>query len=204
MEKYAGKPFQPGPTPRLTTDELKSVMGWLVERFFFIRADDESPTIDWILEKAGAAVAQYGINGLLVDPYNEVEHRRPSNMSETEYVSAMLAKLKRFAEARGVHVWFVAHPAKLLPEKAGGPIPVPTLYHISGSANWANKADAGIVIARDLDSDLVQIHIKKIRHKAAGKPGIVTLRYDRVTGRYLTLAPVAPQMLPGIGRAANG
>jgi len=48
-----------------------------------------------------------------VDPYNELDHQRPSHMSETEYVSQMLTKIKRFAQHHDVHVWFVAHPRQL-------------------------------------------------------------------------------------------
>lgn len=34
-------------------------------------------------------------------------------MTETEYVSGMLSRVKRFAQNYGVHVWFVAHPKQL-------------------------------------------------------------------------------------------
>jgi twinkle protein len=37
----------------------------------------------------------------VIDPYNELDHQRPSNMTETEYVSRMLGKIKRFAQVRG-------------------------------------------------------------------------------------------------------
>jgi hypothetical protein len=36
----------------------------------------------------------------------------------------------------------------------------------------------------DTDDPNVDIHIQKIRFKHIGRPGIVQLRYDRVTGRY--------------------
>jgi hypothetical protein len=87
---------------------------------------------------------RHGINGLVIDPYNEIEHRRPPNMTETEYVSEMLGKVKRFAVNHDVHVWFVAHPVKMQPQN--GKMPVPTLYDISGSANWTNKPDVGLVV----------------------------------------------------------
>ena len=69
-------------------------------------------------------------------------------MNETEYVSQILGKVKRFAQTHGCHVWFVAHPAKMYRDK-DRKIPVPTLYDISGSANWANKADLGVVVHRE-------------------------------------------------------
>lgn len=190
LEKYLHKPFRPGPTARMVPEEMATAKIWLRQHFVFIRAEDESPTMDWVMEKASAAVAQYGVNGLVIDPYNELEHRRPSNMSETEYVSDILGKVKRLAAARGIHVWFVAHPAKLQPEKPGGSLPVPTLYSISGSANWVNKADIGIVVARDAN-DGVDIHVRKVRFKASGRQGTVRLRYDKVTGEYHEPLPPA-------------
>ena len=94
-------------------------------------------------------VCRYGIRGLLVDPYNELDHQRPSHMSETEYVSQMLTKIKRFAQHHDVHVWFVAHPRQMRDWK-GQP---PTMYDISGSAHFINKADNGLVIHRNRDPE---------------------------------------------------
>jgi len=134
-------------------------------------------------------VMRHGIRGLVIDPYNEIEHRRPANMTETEYVSQLLGKVKRFAQQHGVHVWFVAHPSKLQRENSGSR-PVPTLYDIAGSANWVNKADLGIVVHRDHDKDpaRTEIHIRKVRFKSVGKIGGMALRWDRATGRYAEIA----------------
>jgi twinkle protein len=58
---------------------------------------------------------------------------------------------------------------------------------ISGSQHWWNKADCALTVWRDSeypDSQEVDIHIQKVRFKHIGRPGMVTLRYDRVTGRY--------------------
>lgn len=35
-----------------------------------------------------------------LQPYNELDHQRPASMNETEYVSQMLTKVKRFAQVR--------------------------------------------------------------------------------------------------------
>ena len=86
----------------------------------------------------------YGIRGLVIDPYNELDHQRPSNVSETEYVSQMLTKIKRFAQHYDVATWFVCHP-KQMQNWTGG---APNLYDISGSAHFVNKADNGVVIHR--------------------------------------------------------
>jgi hypothetical protein len=106
VEKRLRKPFfeaaYAAGAERLAVNELQGAMQWIDERFHLIRCDDdELPSVDWVLERARAAVLRYGIRGLVIDPYNELDHRRPKTMSETEYVSQMLTKVKRFAQARG-------------------------------------------------------------------------------------------------------
>ena len=182
-EKYTRAPFGAGPTSRMGEEDLKQALNWINDHFFFIRADDEAPTFDWILERAKAAVLRHGVHGVVIDPYNEVEHRRPSNQSETEYVGQILGKAKRFAQAHGAHFWFVGHPTKV--PRENGKTPPPSLYDISGSANWANKADVGITVHRpDYAVPQTEIYIRKVRFKTVGKVGRVTLAYDKVTGRY--------------------
>lgn len=66
-----------------------------------------------MLGLARAAVLRHGIRGLVIDPYNELDHQRPSRQTETEYVSQMLTKIKRFAQHHDCHVWFVAHPKQV-------------------------------------------------------------------------------------------
>ena len=112
-------------------------------------------------------------------------------MTETEYVSQLLGKVKRFAQNHAVHVWFIAHPAKL--HRENGSLPVPTLYDISGSANWANKADIGIVIHRNPEHDptKAEIYVRKVRFKSEGKIGVIELRWDRATGRYSEITSTA-------------
>jgi len=164
--------------------QLVDAMAWAADHLKLIRADNEAPTIDCILEAARGAVLRHGIRGLVIDRYNEIEHKRPDNMTKTEYVSQMLGKVKRFAQVADVHVWYVAHPAKM--QREGRSFPAPSLYDISGSANWANKADIGIAAHRDpaQDPTRTDIYVRKVRFKSVGKQGVVSLRYDRATGRY--------------------
>ena len=56
--------------------------------------ENAMPSIDFILDKAKDAVYRHGIRGLVIDPYNEVDHQRPGNQTETEYVSALLSKVR--------------------------------------------------------------------------------------------------------------
>ena len=126
------------------------------------------------------------MRGVVLDPWNEIDHSRLGGLSETEYISQSLSKLRAFTRACGVHLWIVAHPTKLQKE-ADGSYPVPTPYDVAGSAHWRNKADNCITVWRDTKehNDLVEIHVQKVRKKSVGRPGLVTLKYQRVAGNYL-------------------
>jgi twinkle protein len=189
IEKFTGRPFfdgeYAGSARRMSPQELAAGKAFLADHFVLIRhEDDELPSIDWVLGLARAAVLRYGIRGLLVDPYNELDHRRPTNVSETEYVSQMLTRIKRFAAHHDVHVWFVAHPRQLQNWR-GEP---PGLYEISGSAHFVNKCDNGLVVHRNRTdparANEVRVLVQKVRNKVAGRIGETTLLYDRASGRY--------------------
>jgi twinkle protein len=107
-------------------------------------------------------------------------------MTETEYISQSLKRVRVFARQRGVHIWIVIHPSKLYRDDTGK-YPVPTLYDCAGSAHWRNKADNGIVVWRDLsgaDSPEVQIHVQKIRFRHVGRRGMAKLSYEPVCATY--------------------
>ncbi|KAL4011835.1 hypothetical protein IC575_028898 [Cucumis melo] len=190
LEKHMKKPFfvgrYGGSVERMSVEELEQGKQWLDDTFFLLRSEKDSlPSISWVLDLAKAAVLRHGVSGLVIDPYNELDHQRLPNQTETEYVSQMLTKVKRFAHHHGCHVWFVAHPRQLQ-NWSGSP---PNMYDISGSAHFINKCDNGIVIHRNRDPengpiDLVQVCVRKVRNKVAGTIGEAYLEYNRVTGEF--------------------
>lgn len=186
-EKYRKQPFYDGPTVRMSKESLDKAVAWIDEHFKWILPSSEDDwTVDKILAAASSLCLRHGIRGLVIDPWNELEPMRPKALSETEYISQCLKRVRAFARQRRIHVWIVVHPAKLY-RKDDGNYPVPTLYDASGSAHWRNKADNGIVVWRDLsgaDSAEVEIHIQKIRFRQIGKRGMVTLYYEPVCATY--------------------
>ena len=185
--KYVRKPawhVQNG--EKMNSSEWKQACEFIQNRFYWIRSDDEAPTVEWCLQNASACVQRYpNVRGLVLDPYNEFEHRRPSGWTETEYVSQMLASLKRWAATNECSIFLVAHPAKLR-RNADGTFPVPEPYDIAGSANFYNKADNILIVERDFTegSNDIRIHVKKIRFKQSGRVGTVDLKYEYVDGTY--------------------
>ncbi|KAK2994892.1 hypothetical protein RJ640_024600 [Escallonia rubra] len=50
--------------------------------------NDCLPNIDWVLALAKAAVLRHGVRGLVIDPYNELDHQRRANqLSQTPAVT---------------------------------------------------------------------------------------------------------------------
>lgn len=187
IEKWAGQPFFDGPTRRMDETVLEQGQEWLDSHFAWILPDEiEEWTVETVLEAAKALVFRRGIRGLVIDPWNELEHLRPRDMSETEYVSVVLKRVRDFARKHGVHVWIIAHPAKLYKQKDGN-YPIPTPYDIAGSAHWRNKADNCITVWRDFTDDksrIVDIHVQKIRFRQIGKIGLSELAFNHVTHTY--------------------
>ncbi|MBI4523710.1 MAG: toprim domain-containing protein [Deltaproteobacteria bacterium] len=186
-EKFIGKPFHDGPTQRMTEREFESTIQWINNHFAWIMpGNEEDWTVDKILSTASQLCLRRGIRGLVIDPWNELEALRPAGLSETEYISQSLKRIRVFARQRKIHVWIVIHPAKLYRDDSGR-YPVPTLYDCAGSAHWRNKADNGLVVWRDLsgaDSAEVQIHVQKIRFRHVGRRGMARLFYDPVCATY--------------------
>lgn len=174
----------------LTTEEKAKADAWIDKWFTFIVPDfEDDVTLEWLLERMGAAVVQNGVKLISVDPWNEMDHVRPPDMSLTEYTGYAIKKFKGFAKAHNVHVIVAAHPAKLRKNDAGV-YSVPTLYDISDSAHWYNKADAGIVVHRDDSGTLIRV-AKSRYHDQIGTPGDVRAVYYRDQCRYDIIPPEA-------------
>lgn len=186
-EKLQTKPFaaHTSSSSRMSVDEVSRALDEMSGSFFFTQIDDQNMRIDSILEIMQAAISRHGVKGVVIDPWNELEHHRPKNTSETDYVSWALGKIRRFARLNHVHVWVVAHPTKL-DKKNDGSYPVPTLYDISGSAHWYNKADNGIAVYRPkIHDQKVEIHIQKVRFREVGSPGKAKMLFVKDSGSFL-------------------
>lgn len=158
---------------------------WIDEHFVFLVPDeDDDVDLNWVLERCQAAIVQHGAQIVVIDPWNEMDHIRPPDMSLTEYTGFAIKQFRKLAAKYHVHVIVAAHPTKLRPEKVGQPLPIPNLYDISDSAHWHNKADVGIVIHRCDESKTI-IRVAKSRyHQEIGVPGDIEGTYLKDQARY--------------------
>jgi twinkle protein len=186
VEKVSHKPFSRRSTTtlRLTKQESLDHLEDIKNFMFFIYPEVGTPTLDQVLDKARAAVFRHGVNGVVIDPWNELDHQY-ENMTEAQYLSKQLSKIRQFARRNGVHVWLIAHPRNLIKDKDGTYKP-PTMYEISGGAHWRNKADNGICLFRpDFDNDVSVVYVQKIRFRETGRVGETSIKYIRDNGRYI-------------------
>jgi len=178
-EKVVGKPFYTGINQRMDTDELDAAMDFVDKHFVFLESKDGGmATIDSVIDRTKQAVMRLGVRGLVIDPYNYIEQ---TGQEEHTGISYMLSKITSFAKAHGIHVWFVAHPAKMYPRE-DGTYAVPKGMNISGSAAWFAKADLGITVHRS--EDCTEVHCWKSRFKWVGQQGVEMLKYDVSCGRF--------------------
>lgn len=183
-EKWSGKPFDDGPMPRMTGDELTAAEREVHNRFAWLLPD--TLALPEILEKSAALVRKNGSRILVLDPWNEMDH----NVGEREdqYLAAQLKNIKQWARKHDCHVIIVAHPKTMSKDKSGN-YGIPTPYDISGGAMWRNKMDNCITVWRDFgrDDGVIEVHVTKVRFRQVGRIGIADLKYHKATATYTSI-----------------
>lgn len=179
------------PEWQLGEAQLAAADRWIeTAHLFLIPTEDEDATLEWLLEKMEVAATRHGARIFVIDPWNEIEHSRRHDESETEYIGRAIRTLKRFAKAFQVHICVVAHPTKSVKD-GDGKYKMPTLYDINGSANWYNKADLGVIVHRESETDTL-IKVQKSRyHDIIGVPGEVLMQYSRDQRKFIETERVA-------------
>jgi len=178
VSKLSGKYFSKA---EIDLNEVEDSLNYMYSNYFFIQPDDEDYSLDNVLEHARLLVKRRGIKVLVIDPWNKIDHNQESNETETQYISRMLDKIDRFSKKHDLLIFLVAHPRKLQKNKDGF-FDVPTLYDVSGSAHFYNKAFYGLAVYRK--PDFTEVHIQKVKFKHLGHDGVLTFAYDGKSGRY--------------------
>ncbi len=175
----------------MTEQEISEADKWIEDKFSFISPNiDDDVSLKWVLEKCRAAILRNNAKLVVIDPWNEMDHDFPPELTLTRYTGFAIKQFKKLAQKYMVHVIVIAHPAKLQKNKDGF-YNVPTLYDISDSANWNNKCDIGIVIHNN-DDLTTTVRLAKVRYlNLIGKRGDVILKYDDYRNCYSLPGEVA-------------
>lgn len=160
-------------------DQLNQTKDFIQDHFFWVKIDLENLTLKGILNAFRDLVFQKGINVCVIDPWNMLDH---SAQRDHSYIGRALSEITQFCQQTNTHLFLVAHPRKI--ESENGRYKKPTLYDISGSADFFNKAYNGLIVYRCIGertkfkSDVVKIYIEKVKRKENGQLGDFDLAPD--------------------------
>lgn len=184
MEKHAKKAFafRRNPESRMNKNEFERAVVFVDDYFKFVKADSIDVSMKGIISKATEMVKKWGINGILINPWNLLEHKLQPGQSETHYVSETLTELNNFLWKYGVHGILIAHPSKMQTNKTTGKPDIPTLYSISGSAHFFNKTYNGITVYRDVD--MTDVYVQKVKFYWMGQRGFSSYSFNTETRQY--------------------
>lgn len=152
--------------------QLNQTKDFIQDHFFWVKIDLENLTLKGILNSFRELVFQKGINVFVIDPWNMLDH---SAQRDYSYIGRSLSEITQFCQQTNTHLFLVAHPRKI--ESENGTYKKPTLYDISGSADFFNKAYNGLIVYRCIgqktkyESDIVKIYIEKVKRKENGQLG---------------------------------
>lgn len=184
IEMYVGKWLRD-----MTEEEYTEACHFVGQHIFYVYPED-SHDIHSIHEKFRYLVMKKGIDGVLVDPFNQLDHNQKSYQREDIYLSEILKDIKRFALLNAISYNIVAHP-KNPHYQEGKVLPVVDMYDIHGGSMFGNKVDLLVSYHRprfheDKNSPQVEIYVQKVKRKrTGGKLGSFPLTLSWKTKRYV-------------------
>jgi twinkle protein len=193
VQKVIGKNyfFEIENTPRVSKLEIMQFHEWANQKLYLTSPEaGEFANWDWLFEKFKEQLLTFGINIFVVDAWNKVEHT--GNRPERENISRTLSRLTQFAQQNNVLIILIAHPTKM--KRENGIYEKPTLYDVSGSADFRNQTHDGFCIYRFFgDNEMTTFTNLKTKYSFQGEIGAVTeFNYHKPSGRYYE-ANTSPQ-----------
>lgn len=166
VEMYVGKWLD-----KMTKDEYVEACHFISEHIFYVYPDD-AHDLNSINEKFRHLVLKKGIDGVLVDPFNQLDHLQKAYQREDQYLSEVLKDVKRFSLLNNIVYNIIAHP-KNPKFTEGRVLPVVDMYDIAGGAMFGNKCDQIISYHRprfheDKNSPDVSVYLQKVKRKRTG------------------------------------
>lgn len=189
IEKAVGRNFwNDKDGQRITKTDIDRYVDWADEKIYVTSPEKgEAADWEWLLEKFKEQLFSYGVDIFVIDAFNKVALPKGNRL---DAINEVLTKITAFAQANDVIVILVAHPTKMK-KNDNGKYEVPTLYDVSGSADFRNQTHDGFSIHRvyeDLgngEEGCTEFHNMKTKYKFQGVIGdYVRFKYHLPTGRY--------------------
>lgn len=183
VEMYVGKWIS-----QMTEDEYVNACLFLDLHFFYVYPEHEHD-LESIHDKFRHLILKKGVDGVMVDPFNQLDKNQKAYERDDQYISNTLKDVKRFALLNAVSYNIIMHP-KSPQYNQDKSLPVVDMYDIAGGAMTGNKADQIISYYRpnyhlDKNDTSVQVFIQKVKRKrTGGQLGSFNMRLNWNTKRY--------------------
>lgn len=207
VEMYVGKWLN-----NMSEQEYTDACHFIGEHIFYVYPDNEHD-VNSINERFRHLVLKKGLDGVMIDPFNQLDHNQKAFQREDQYLSEVFKDLKRFALLNNVCYNIIAHP-KNPSYNQDKSLPIVDMYDIAGGAAWGNKMDNIISYYRpnfhvDKNDPNVQVYIQKLKRKrTGGKLGDFPIVLDWGKKRYkdpLTgEMPCDPELAAGVEKRMGG
>jgi len=167
---------------------------WVENWFRFICPSEQSEyDLTWLEDVIRTAAVRNGCKVVIIDPWNEIEHVWDRHETASSYLNRALRQLKRVARQYRICLIIVAHPDKQSGQSTD--IDDWSLYSIDGGAAWNNKADHGVIVLMRPATEEVLIKVCKSKDwDRMGRPGLVTMRYNRGRAAYAVDTYSGPEL----------
>lgn len=185
VEMYVGKWLQ-----NMTEQEYTEACKFISEHIYYVYPENEHD-INSIHEKFRYLILKKGIDGVMIDPFNQLDKTQKAYERDDQYLSWVLKDIKRFALLNNIVYTIIAHP-KNPTYNQDRSLPVPDSYDLHGGSMWANKADQILSYYRprfheDKNSAEVDVYVQKLKRKrTGGKLGHFPLVLNWQAKRYVT------------------
>lgn len=177
-------------------------MDFVEEHFFFVyhgEDEDETKTDEQrgykkqkentranIMQSIKELCFSRGIDGFLIDPYNQMvkDSSDPRGERTDQELERALGQVDRLCKTHNLCGNVVAHPRTMYKDNNEMDYKCPTAYQISGGAMWYNKAYTITSVHRPFnqsnkDDKSVIIDVQKVKsHKRAGRPASVNMKFS--------------------------
>ena len=183
VEMYAGKFLD-----QMTEEEYVLACGFINDHIFYVYPDEEHDIVS-IHEKFRYLILKKGVDGVLIDPFNQLDKTQRPYERDDQYLSVVLKDIKRFALLNAVSYNIIAHP-KNPTYGQGKELPVVDIYDLHGGSMWGNKMDNIITYHRpnfhiNKSDPMVKVYVQKVKRKrTGGNHGEVDMKLVWTSKRY--------------------
>ena len=168
---------------KITLEELEQTRKTIKDNFFVIdwEEEDKLVTVDMVLAKTKELVKRKGINGVLIDPWNDLYHKKGNGENTADYLQKKLSQIRRFKRKYNLSFVINAHPTaeaqrrKEQHNEQGERPYVCWFSDVADGAMWGNRVDNAITIYRNTPHEsawkTTEVHIQKVKfQKLVGIP----------------------------------